>query len=276
MNVNAPDNIRKFNFYQQYVWQHTDFTNFQSWVLAMFRSVFEGAFGSCVLGGFEPLVAGGMNVAIRKGIAVNENGKQLILNADSQVTLASNGANPMRSLVVIRPVETSMTNVTDPLNPPTQVPLHVKEEYELVVIPGVPGVNPIYPAKNAGDVILFGVKLATAQVALTISDLDFSVKEYPRDRQPKIRQVAANYSAQPDDEIIEVSCSGGNVTITLPVAASANTRKLTCVKIDNSANEMILSGQGGEQISGLATVPIDTQWDFVNAYSNGINGWRRF
>jgi hypothetical protein len=276
MNVNASNDIRKFNFYQQYVWSPTDFANFQTWVLGMFRAVFEGAFGSSVLGGLEPNPAGGLNIEVRQGIAINQYGRQLILKTNTQVTVSADGSNPRRSLVVMRPVETSMTNVTDPLNPPTQVPLHVKEEFQLLVISGVAGVSPTYPAKQDGDVILFGVKIPAGASSIGITDIDYSVTERPRTAQPKIRQVAVDYTAQDDDEIIEVSCTGGDRTVTLPVAASARTKKLTVVKIDNSANDMIVSAQGAEQISGLGSISTDTQFDFFNIYSNGIDSWRRF
>lgn len=276
MNVQAPNDVRKFNFYQQYVWQSTDFENFQLWVLAMFRAIAEGAFGSSVLGGLEPVVAGGMAVQIDPGIAVNYEGRSLIHKTAAQVTLAADGSNPRRSLIVLRPVDTSMTNIPEPLNPMNLVPLHVKQEYSLVVIPGTPAGSPQYPAKQSGDVIVCGVKIAAGQSSLAQGDIDLSQTERTRTRRKKIRQVASDYFAQEDDEIIEVSCSGGDVAVILPVAQTVPGKEILCVKIDSSANVMSVSGNGGELVGVLNSVDVDTEGDSVKVYARETGGWRHF
>lgn len=276
MNVNNSGDLRKFYFYQQYVWSPTDFLNFQTWMMGMFRSVFEGAFGNACLGGLECVAPGGMVVAVKPGIAVNQYGRQLVHSTEMEASLASDPSNPRRSLIVLRPKTTDMTNVTEPLNPPNQVPLHSQEGYDLVVIAGTPAAFPQYPSTVDGDVIVMGVAIPAGAVSLNTASLDYSVRDLPRKRPTRIKQVAADYQATIDDEIIEVSCTGGDVTVTLLTAASAPGREVRCVKIDGTSNSMFVEGQGAEQISGLNSIEVDTPWDSIKVYSNGIDGWRNF
>jgi hypothetical protein len=214
----ASNDIRKFNFYQQYVWQAADFTNFQLWIRGIIRGIAEGAFSRGVLSGLKVTVAGGLNLSVEAGIAVNEDGRQIFSTTQLSTSVAADGSNPRRSLVVLRPKDTNMTNITEPTNPPNQVPLHVKEEFDLIIIPGTPGVSPQYPSINAGDVIIAGIQIATSAVALTQDNVDYSVAHLAKPRRQRVRRVAADYSVQIDDEIIEASATGGNLVIQFPAA----------------------------------------------------------
>lgn len=275
MNVNAPDEIKDFYFYQEYLWTPEDFENLQLWLKAQFQALAEGAFGAAILGGCEPTCPGGMFVDVAPGIGSNYLGRPLIHKEAGQATLASDVSNPRRSLIVLRSVDTDEDDIVEPTNPPTQVPLHKLLSYSLTVIAGTPGVNPTYPAKQAGDVIVCGVKLAAGQTNIAQSDIDFSQTERPRTRSHKVRVVTADYTVAQDDEIIEADCAASGITVTLPVSQSYPGKEVRIVKIDSSSNSMFVEGTGGEEISGLSEVEIDTPFDSLRVYANGIDAWRR-
>ena len=67
-----------------------------------------------------------------------------------------------------------------------------------------------------------------------------------------------------------VATSGGDVTITLPAAATCTNMVLGFKKLQ-AANNMILDPDGSETIDGAATKSFSDQWTFVNIISNGTN-----
>tara|TARA_R100001015_G_C4632624_1_gene196414 strand:+ start:3861 stop:4481 length:621 start_codon:yes stop_codon:yes gene_type:complete len=67
-----------------------------------------------------------------------------------------------------------------------------------------------------------------------------------------------------------VATSGGDVTITLPAAATCTNMVLGFKKLQ-AANNMILDPNGDETIDGTATKSFSDRWTFVNIISNGTN-----
>lgn len=71
---------------------------------------------------------------------------------------------------------------------------------------------------------------------------------------------------------VGVTTSGGNVTLTLPAAASVAGFRVDVKKLD-AANTLTLDGAGAETIDGAATVAWTTQYQTVSIVSDGTQWW---
>ena len=266
-----PTDLRKFNFYPKYIWSATDFTNFQDYVYGGFRGTFAAYLGASILDGLKASAAGGLNVQITAGIAANEDGRFLRLLVNGTVALPSPVGNAARHLVVLRPLDTPATLIPEPLNPANNVPLHVKQEAQLVVIPGTPAANPVYPATLAGDVVVAGLYLIAGQSVITASDFERTMVDAPKKRMLNISEVEASRTIDSAEHVVEGDCAVSGLTLTLPPAAQAAGTEFVFVKVDPSANPLTIAGQGGELISGQSTQIIDDQWGTLKIYSNGLS-----
>lgn len=169
--------IKKFNFFRRYRWTHLDFADFQQAGLDTVHGLFEGMVGSAaVLSGFTRGTPTGLSLSVGTGIAFSSSAG-LLATTTTNVTVVSDPANPVKHLVVARRLSEDSTLITDPLNPVATVYLHALQKAQVVVIQGTPGGSPVYPAKQAGDVILFGVSLTTAQAGALAASIDTSVTE---------------------------------------------------------------------------------------------------
>lgn len=267
--MGASSDIRKFNFYPKYIWSANDFSFFQQWEFDSIRGSMFAAFGSSVLQGLLGSPGGGLNVQVSAGLAVNSDGRLLNLLNTTSVALASPSGNPARSLVVLRPVDTPMTNIPEPLNPANNVPLHVKQEATLVVINGNPAANPVYPAIQAGDVIVAALKLSSGHATIVAADFDWAGVDIPRKRRKSVSIDLNSRTLDTDDEIVEGNCAASGLTFTLPPAASVPGQEFSFVKTDSTANSMSIAST--DQISGQASQDIDDQWGTLKVYSNGFS-----
>lgn len=84
-----------------------------------------------------------------------------------------------------------------------------------------------------------------------------------------ISTKAINYVALLTDDIVLVDASGGDVTITLPLVSTSNGKKYSFKKIDVSAFNMIIDGDGVETIDGQLTQSINTQYDGLTIACDG-------
>lgn len=80
-----------------------------------------------------------------------------------------------------------------------------------------------------------------------------------------------NYTATANDHTIRVNATSGNITITLPAAASHAGRIYNIKKIDATANTVTIDGNSSETIDGAATNVITGQYVNVCVQSNGSN-----
>ena len=93
-----------------------------------------------------------------------------------------------------------------------------------------------------------------------------------------ITDTDSPYTAVVTEEVIDVSASGGNVTINLPLANTytfARTQQLKIVRIDSSANTVTIARQGSDLINGATseTIPINT----IRIYDNdAVSNWKTF
>lgn len=262
------NDLRKFYFYQAYVWSPTDFENFESYVWGAIEGLMEGAFGAAVLKGLRPRAGGGMTLLVDAGVACNDSGRIVGVASQLNTTIASPVGNPARTLVVLRPKSTDATFIPEPTAPSNSVPLHEKLEYDLIVLNGTPAATPAYPAKLTGDIIVAGLKLTAAHATITEADLDFGVIDRPRKRKNRVAIKTGSYDLVEADNIIEADFSAASGVIGLLPAADVEGQQFTIVKVDSSAN--VCKVAGDEQISGQDDVDLDTQWQVLTVYSNGI------
>ncbi len=67
-----------------------------------------------------------------------------------------------------------------------------------------------------------------------------------------------------------VTCSSTDITIYLPTAA-ANEASYNIIKVDSTANKVIIDPDGSETIDGASTMYIYDQWNFLQIQSDGTN-----
>lgn len=85
----------------------------------------------------------------------------------------------------------------------------------------------------------------------------------------KIRTVTTNYLAD-INEFVLVNVSGGELTITIPLAASVVGKEINIKKIDTSSNKVYIDG-GAETIDGDLIIYLISQNESVTLVSNGTN-----
>lgn len=81
--------------------------------------------------------------------------------------------------------------------------------------------------------------------------------------------VTAAYQALLTDSVILIN---GNVTVTLPTAAKAAGKLITCKAINAGVGTRTVSGNGSN-IDGAATWTTTTQYAAVRLASNGVQWW---
>lgn len=81
----------------------------------------------------------------------------------------------------------------------------------------------------------------------------------------------ANYTATTSDFTIRFDCTSGNLTNTLPAAASVTGRVYNIKKVDASINILTIDANGIETIDGALTLVITMQYGNVNIQSNGTS-----
>lgn len=81
----------------------------------------------------------------------------------------------------------------------------------------------------------------------------------------------SNYTITGTDVIIFADASSGNVTITLPAAASFSGYNFYVKRIDNSSNTCSVARSGSDTIDGSTSFSLDTQYYAIRAVSNGSN-----
>lgn len=120
----------------------------------------------------------------------------------------------------------------------------------------------LYTTGSAGG-LLVGANTADA-IKFTSGDTQFQTG-YRVQREPK----SSNFTADGNDTIYEVDCTSGDVTVTLPTSASAVGRPWTFIKIDSSANKIILDPSGAVNINGASTMNVSAQYSAKTAWYNG-------
>lgn len=80
-----------------------------------------------------------------------------------------------------------------------------------------------------------------------------------------------NYTITANDTVILGDTTGGDVTITLPLASIASGYRFCIKKTDSSANDVIITRSGSDTIDGSTSATITLQYASVTIVSDGSN-----
>ena len=81
----------------------------------------------------------------------------------------------------------------------------------------------------------------------------------------------SNYTITGTDVVIFADATSGNVTVTLPAAASFSGYNFYVKRIDNSSNTCSVARSGSDTIDGTTSFSLDTRYDALRVVSNGSN-----
>lgn len=188
------DQYEFFNFYARYRWTADNFESFEQ-TYQFFTKAAARMFRESVVRGFGFQSAVGLSITVQEGLAFDIDGFPYHKSSATSSVVAGgpSAAQGRKSLVVARKVATNINNITDPNNPANTVPLNTREETEIVVIDGVIG-SGVYPAKQANDVILFGIDFPANVSTVLAEYIDYSVREHA-ERQNDTGQLFKKYDA---------------------------------------------------------------------------------
>lgn len=79
------------------------------------------------------------------------------------------------------------------------------------------------------------------------------------------------YSILTSDQIILVSASGGNTTVTLPTAVGVSGKKYSIKRTDSSANTLTIGTTSSQTIDGDTSYLLVAQYDTITVVSDGAN-----
>jgi len=99
-----------------------------------------------------------------------------------------------------------------------------------------------------------------------------ATRQYVNERFGKVTTITADYSATLDDEVILADSDSGAVTVTLPLAADAKSRRYS-IKRTGALNTVTVSAQTGETIDGLLTQTLASQYYTITVVSDGDSAW---
>lgn len=84
--------------------------------------------------------------------------------------------------------------------------------------------------------------------------------------------VTANASVGVPDGVILVDTTGGNITVTVPDAATVKGAEIVIKRTTAGANTLTVA-TGGGNIDGTATISINVQYRAIRIKSDGANYW---
>jgi hypothetical protein len=129
-----------------------------------------------------------------------------------------------------------------------------------------------YTSKMFVDMGVNFIFVAGGAKALEIDASTRSV-ETAAGRQIAVASVSSNTTLSAAHHDVSVDASGGAVTITLPSASAHTGRIYTIRKTDSSGNAVSVAS--GDNINGLSSIPITTQYGTLNVVSNGSTWFTR-
>lgn len=89
----------------------------------------------------------------------------------------------------------------------------------------------------------------------------------------RYRTITASDTATQADGLILADCSAGNITLSLPDAATMPGKLLTVKKADVTAYTVTVDANGGDEIDGLGGVTLERQYTRFGLMSTGA-GWQ--
>lgn len=85
----------------------------------------------------------------------------------------------------------------------------------------------------------------------------------------------AAYTIEENVGHVRVDCTGGAITITVPLALTRDGRRITITKVDSSANAVTIARSGSDTFNSATSLTLSTQWDSTTIISNGNTIWER-
>ena len=170
-----------FNFYRRYKWTAEDFSDLQNTLLTLPRNTIDGLTGAAIFEGFT-ITAHSVNMTLTtaSGVAVSPTGYLCVktVSTANDIEEVSGPSGLIRKdLLVVRPLVTENTEITNPSNAFEQVNLKKRLQCELVVLEGSESTEPEYPSIESDDVVLCGLRIQGGQTALTPYDVDYTVRD---------------------------------------------------------------------------------------------------
>ncbi len=91
----------------------------------------------------------------------------------------------------------------------------------------------------------------------------------------KVTTLSGNTTLDDTHHVVLVDASGGNVTLTVPLASSGDARQYMIKKTDSSSNDVIITRSGANTIDGDTSVTMGVQYEARTIISDGTN-WYAF
>lgn len=125
---------------------------------------------------------GSLGGSVGPGIAYDANGQITRIDPSSSTSksftlTAADATRPRWDLLVLQYKQTGNTPVPKPSDPISTVMLNLSDDFNLAVIPGVPGSSPAYAAKGPLDIILCGLKVPAGATTGPQVTVDLGVRE---------------------------------------------------------------------------------------------------
>lgn len=237
--------------------------------------------------------------SVGNGIGYDNNGNLTEITPSSVTSKdftigAAHPTLPRWDLLVIDHIFTGDTPVPKPSDPITTIDLNLHDDFALIVRPGVPSASPAYPAKQAQDIILAGLKVPAAATLGTQVTVDLSIREIAQRNQaafPIFREEnlpGANGVQQTftltytpisngslavflDDLFVDktqYSVTGNQITFNTPPAVGVDIEVFYIE--DSPSSENPLAGQDENLGSGNG---VKTQFDMVGNPANQSGVW---
>ena len=138
-----------------------------------------------------------------------------------------------------------------------------------VALPIVPDI----PDLTAGDIPLSVVDVRSGENIVNAYIYDYRALFQGGSNSLGIVAKAADYTATGGDYTILVTCSIADITITLPAATDSEGLTYNIKKLDATAWEVIVDGDGAELVEGAATATLTVQYEAITIQCDGTGWW---
>ena len=89
----------------------------------------------------------------------------------------------------------------------------------------------------------------------------------------RYKTITVSETLNGEDRVVFCDATLGPITVTLPAAADSEGKTYDIKKTDNSANAVIVDGNGAETIDDQTTQTLSSQYDSLTLFCNGSEWW---
>lgn len=83
------------------------------------------------------------------------------------------------------------------------------------------------------------------------------------------KEVTSDYSLKPGDDVIGADATSGQITVTLPPAASVRGKQYVVKRLNDGVNSVIVDAFGSEQVDQSTGVTLASQDASTTVFSTG-------